>query len=136
MQNLENKKDYYDLIEHLKTTMTNPIIPQIDSSNNNVLNLTDTIESSDLSIYYKKTWTKLNNIHKILKIKEFVNNLSLNSLKKNELIILLTNLVKNKTITKKNMVEYDEEHCKILSIDNLEITKNDYNYKKNENVII
>ena len=37
---------------------------------------------------------------------------------------------------KKNMVEYDEEHCKILSIDNLEITKNDYNYKKNENVII
>ena len=104
--------------------------------NNNVLNLTDTIESSNLSIYYKKPWTKLNNIHKILKIKEFVNNLSLNSLKKNELIILLIDLVKNKTITKKNMVEYDEEHCKILSIDNLEITKNDYNYKKNENVII
>jgi hypothetical protein len=133
LQNLENKQDYYDLIEYLKINMSTTIKQQIVID---VLSLTDTIESSDLSIYYKKPWTKLNNIHKILKIKEFVNNSILNNSKKNELIILLIDLVKNKTITKKNMVEYDEEHCKILSINNLEITNNDYNYKKNENVII
>ena len=100
LQNLENRQDYYDLIEYLKINMSTTIKQQIVID---VSSLTDTIESSDLSIYYKKTWTKLNNIHKILKLKEFVNNSILNNSKKNELIILLIDLVKNKTITKKNL---------------------------------
>jgi hypothetical protein len=86
LQNLENRQDYYDLIEYLKINMSTTIKQQIVID---VSSLTDTIESSDLSIYYKKTWTKLNNIHKILKLKEFVNNSILNNSKKNELIILL-----------------------------------------------
>jgi hypothetical protein len=78
---------------------------------------------------YKKPWVKLNSIHKILKIKEFVNNLKINSEKdrtelKEELIIL----VKTKILTKKEKVKYDEINGKIISLPNLQYKNGKYYY--------
>jgi hypothetical protein len=96
----------------LNTTTNNELITEINNIINkysevnkiseNIVNNDNndnTIEESDMSIYYKKSWSKLNKIHKILKIKEFVENSILNKNKKNELIVLLIELVKNKTIS-------------------------------------
>jgi hypothetical protein len=127
--NLLDNEKVNDLLDTKKDTNSNLLDNLLDKDDTNIL--TDTVEGSDLSVYYKKSWTKLNNIHKILKIKEFINNSILDSSKKHELIMLLTDLVKTKILTKKNMVDYDEENCKILSINNLEISKTNYKYKNN-----
>ncbi len=76
---------------------------------------------------YKKPWQKLNSIHKILKIKEFVNNLKISSEKdrallKDELVLL----VKTKVLTKKEKVNYDEVNGKIISLNNLEYKDGKY----------
>lgn len=76
---------------------------------------------------YKKPWQKLNSIHKILKIKEFVNNLKIDSEKdrvilKDELVLL----VKTKVLTKKEKVKYDESNGKIISLPNLEYKDGKY----------
>ena len=91
-------------------------------------NYHDNIFSDEL--LYKKTWTKLNSIHKILKIKEFVNSLKFNvederSKLKDELI----NKIKSKILTKKNTVNYDEINGKIISIKDLEYKNGNYIYK-------
>jgi hypothetical protein len=85
--------------------------------------------TSDVNLY-KKSWSKLNIIHKTIKIKEFVNNLKINCEKnrdkiKNELISLL----KNKVLTKKDKVVYDEERGIIVSLTELEYNNGMYNYK-------
>jgi len=88
--------------------------------------------TSDVNLY-KKAWTKLNIIHKTIKIKEFVNNLKINSEKnrekiKNELIDML----KKKVLTKKEKVNYDEDRGVIVSLSELEYTNGNYNYKNME----
>ena len=88
--------------------------------------------NSDVNLY-KKAWTKLNIIHKTIKIKEFVNNLKINSEKnrdkiKNELIDLL----KKKILTKKEKVNYDEDRGIIVSLTELEYNNGMYNYKNVE----
>ena len=78
---------------------------------------------------YKKSWIKLNSIHKILKIKEFVNELKIDS--ESERIKLrdeLVQLVKNKVLTKKDKIKYDEENGKIISITNLQYKSGNYYY--------
>lgn len=78
---------------------------------------------------YKKPWVKLNSIHKILKIKEFVNNLKINSEKeRTELKEELVTLVKTKILTKKEKVKYDEVNGKIISLTNLEYKNGKYYY--------
>lgn len=77
--------------------------------------------------FYKRPWVKLNLIHKILKIKEFVNNLKINSEKdRTELKEELITLVKTKILTKKEKVEYDEVRGKIISLINLEYKNEKY----------
>lgn len=76
---------------------------------------------------YKKTWTKLSKIHKIIKIKEFINNLNIEKENiKNNLEKELTKLVKNNILTKKNMVNYDQNNSKIISIPNLSYKSGKY----------
>lgn len=80
-------------------------------------------------LLYKKPWTKLNPIHKILKIKEFVNGLKINteenrSILKDDLILL----IKNKILTKKDSVNYDEINGKIISLKKLEYKDGIYKY--------
>ncbi len=78
---------------------------------------------------YKKPWQKLNSIHKILKVKEFVNNLKMDSEKdriklKDELVCL----IKEKILTKKEKVKYDEVNGKIISLPNLQYKNGKYFY--------
>jgi hypothetical protein len=130
------ENNYYN--ELLKYTDDNELIDVINNIINNLnkVNIViqntenNTVEESDMSVYYKKPWSKLNKIHKILKIKDFIENSILNKNKKNELIILLIDLIKNKTLTRKDMVEYDEDKCKIINIPNLKIiSSTQYIYK-------
>jgi len=76
---------------------------------------------------YKKSWVKLNPIHKILKIKQFVNDLKFNSEKdREELRDKLIELVKNKILTKKEKVRYDEINGKIISLTDLQYKDGKY----------
>jgi hypothetical protein len=78
---------------------------------------------------YLKSWSKLNAIHKIIKIKEFVNNIKFeNDLAKEKLKEELVDLVKNKILTKKDKIIYDEENGKIISIKNLQYKDGKYFY--------
>ena len=80
---------------------------------------------------YKKPWTKLNAVHKILKIKEFVNNLKMNSEKDRvQLRDELIDLVKLKILTKKDKVDYDEINGKIKSLCDLQYKNDKYYYPK------
>ena len=76
---------------------------------------------------YLKLWTKLSAIHKIIKIKEYVNMLLITNAKdKDELKEKLIELVKNKTITKKDTVLYDSIKGKIISIPKLQFLNGKY----------
>ena len=78
---------------------------------------------------YKKPWVKLNSIHKILKIKEFVNGLKIESEKDRvELRDQLVDLVKMKILSKKEKVKYDEVNGKIISLTNLQYKNGKYYY--------
>ena len=80
---------------------------------------------------YKKSWQKLNPIHKILKVKEFINNLKMNSEKdKIKLKDELVELIKEKVLTKKENVNYDEINGKIISLPNLQYKDGKYFYLK------
>jgi hypothetical protein len=76
---------------------------------------------------YKKPWNKLNVIHKIIKMKEFVNNLTIDDVEmkkhlKNQLVLM----IKNKQLTKKNDVEYDHHIGRIISIPQLKYKDNTF----------
>lgn len=87
---------------------------ELKSENNN----NEVIYSEDY--VYKKPWTKLNSVHKIIKIKEFVSKLLIEDKNdKIELINRLKFLVKNKIITKKDKVNYDKLKGRIISIPDL-----------------
>ena len=76
---------------------------------------------------YLKLWTKLSAIHKIIKIKEYVNMLLIaNDKDKDELKEKLIDLVKNKIITKKDTVLYDSTKGRIISIPNLQFLNGKY----------
>lgn len=76
--------------------------------------------------YYKKTWNKLNIIHKKIKIKEFINNLSLTKQKKKVLVDRLINLLNEKKLNKKNDIEYDDNNGKIITITVLKCKNDEY----------
>ncbi len=78
---------------------------------------------------YKKPWSKLNSIHKILKIKEFVNSLKIN--KENDRAELrdeLVMLIKTKVLSKKENIKYDEVNGKIIGIPKLQYKDGKYFY--------
>lgn len=80
---------------------------------------------------YKKNWNKLSSVHKIIKIKEFVSHLLIDKKEdkdklKNELAIL----VKNKYLTKKEKVKYDEVKGKVIAIPVLSYKNGKYFIKK------
>ena len=74
---------------------------------------------------YTKPWSKLNIVHKKLKIKEFVNNLQINcDIDRMQLLDKLNELLKLKILTKKDAVNYDEINGKIISLSNLQYRNN------------
>lgn len=102
----------------------------IKKSNSSLsLNSTESPSTDQFSdeYLYLKLWTKLSAIHKIIKIKEYVNMLSIkNDKDKDELKEKLIDLVKNKIITKKDTVLYDSTKGKIISIPNLQFLNGKY----------
>lgn len=69
---------------------------------------------------YKRSWTKLSNVHKIIKLKEFIGKLLIDD--KDEKDILkkeIINLVNSKKLTKKDKVKYDSIKGRVIAIPNL-----------------
>lgn len=112
-----------------------PISPikNIESEQKNESTLSSETENhkqifSDETLY-KKPWVKLNLIHKILKIKEFVNNLKFDLEKdRQELRDKLVELVKMKILTKKEEIEYDCVNGRIITILRLQYKNNKYHF--------
>jgi hypothetical protein len=77
---------------------------------------------------YKKPWNKLNIIHKIIKMKEFVNELNIEDTEmKKHLKTQLVTMLKNKKLTKKSDVDYDAVNGKIITVHSLQCKNNTYN---------
>jgi hypothetical protein len=75
----------------------------------------ETIEKSEnIDYLYTKSWNKLNQIHKVIKIKEFINSLEIKENDKEELRENLIDMLKDKK--NKNKINYDEVKCKIINI--------------------
>jgi len=94
----------------------------VQNNNDNVSsvehNITETdIVSENIDYLYTKSWNKLNQIHKVIKIKEFINNLEINEVNKEILKDELIEMSKDKK--KKNKINYDEVKCKIINISSL-----------------
>lgn len=124
---LQLKKNKSDT-KHIEKLLNNINDTIIESETTTILN-TDTDIKSEDDYIYKKEWNKLNNIHKIIKIKEYVNNLSINSTEKDVLKNTFINFVKNKKITKKSSVIYDIINCRIINIPCLEFKNGKYTIK-------
>jgi len=84
------------------------------------------LQYSEDEYLYRKPWTKLNNIHKIIKIKDYLRGLDLDKSVKKDLEKILINLIKKKILTKKDKVNYNHKEGHIISIPNLDITKGKY----------
>lgn len=77
---------------------------------------------------YKKPWTRISEIHKIIKTKEFVSKLQIiDQNNRNFIESKLISLIKKKILTKKDKVIYDKINGKIISIPDLSFNKGKYN---------
>jgi hypothetical protein len=122
-----------DLLEHKLSKLNEESETKQSNIKKNTSNLslnnTESPTSAQFSddYLYLKPWTKLTAIHKIIKIKEFVNMLLIKDEKdKDELKEKLVDMVKNKIITKKDSVLYDSTKGKIISIPNLQFINGKY----------
>lgn len=99
-----------------------------DIKKNEIISLEKPSDDENL---YKKSWSKLNTIHKIIKIKDFVNFIKFdNESDREKLKEELVNLIKTKILTKKDKINYDEVNGKIISIKNLQYKEGTYFYNK------
>jgi hypothetical protein len=88
--------------------------------------ITEVVYSDDY--LYKKPWTRISTIHKIIKVKEFVNKLQIIDQNNKEYIeSKIISLIKSKILTKKDKVIYDKINGKIISIPDLSFNKGKYN---------
>ena len=131
-----NKMDslYYSYLEiqakKSKINLNLPIIEDIVPIET-LLNLTNESETENTKYsdeyIYRKPWNKLNNIHKIIKIKEFINNIKSDDMDmKQNLKTKLINMIKERKITKKTDINYDMVNGNILSIPILQYVNNKY----------
>jgi hypothetical protein len=91
---------------------------QTTENKQSIKNITESPQQQYNDDYlYQKPWTKLTPIHKIIKIKEFINLLLIdNEQDKQELKTKLIELIKTKVLTKKDTVTYDSVKGRIISI--------------------
>jgi hypothetical protein len=140
LQNKTNKFYYNNLLKiSKKRKLGSEIIQNIlDDINKDISSISETeiltksktkkevVYSNDY--LYKKPWTRISEIHKIIKIKEFVSKLQIIDQKNKEFIeSKLISLVKSKKLTKKDKVIYDKINGKIISIPDLSFNKGNYN---------
>jgi hypothetical protein len=111
------------------STDTKPtLIIKNNMSSQSLTTLSETSPSYSDDYLYQKPWTKLTQIHKVIKIKEFVNTkLNIEDEKeKQELRDKLVDKVKNKELTKKESVNYDSIKGIVISIPKLEYKNGKY----------
>jgi hypothetical protein len=107
----------------------------ISEISSNITNVTDTIsekKQSDINTklsetdetYFYKPWNKMTTVHKIIKMKQYVNDMDISSNQKHHLIDFLKVSINKKKIIKNDQVIYDISRAKIVSIPKLEIKKN------------
>ena len=89
----------------------------------NDLNSETDILSENTDYLFSKPWNKLNQIHKVIKIKEYLNNLECQSKEKDLLKEQLIDFVKTK---RKVKFTYDETKGKIISISALSFANGKY----------
>jgi len=76
--------------------------------------------------HFKKPWIRLQYVHKIYKLKEFVSKLLINEEEQEKLIIDLIKLLDNKFFMKKDRVKYDKIKGIIISIPDLKYIDGKY----------
>ncbi len=99
---------------HNNINIINTIVDKKTEVNSEVKTDINTTYSSDENLY-KKPWAKLNIVHKIIKIKEYVNNLNISDVDKHIMKEKIINMVKTKTLKKDN-INYDSNNGSIILI--------------------
>jgi len=99
---------------HNNINIINTIVDKKTEVNSEVKTDINTTYSSDENLY-KKPWAKLNIVHKIIKIKEYVNNLNISDVDKHIMKEKIINMVKTKTL-KKDSINYDSNNGSIILI--------------------
>jgi len=97
---------YYNNIK--KHTTDTKLKKKINKINSNITEtLTEDTATSatntQVESYYSKSWNKLLNVHKSIKLKEYIYNLNISSCKKKELLKQLKKQLKNKTLNIESM---------------------------------
>ena len=111
---------------NLNISEINKKLSESNSVQTEVLTDTDNEVIYSDDFIFKKKWNKLNNIHKKIKIKQFINKLKIEDSNKKELIDALISLINKKYLTKQNSVNYDSLNGRIISIPNLKCTNDKY----------
>ena len=122
---IQAKKNKIDINIPIKKHMSNneDTIDSESSQNSTIIN---DIKYSE-EYMYRKPWNKLNAIHKIIKIKEFISNLQFDDNEmKNNIKDKLVLMIKDKKLTKKTDINYDSINGIILSIPVLQYNNNKY----------
>ena len=96
-----------------KFNIKNKINTNICSDNNEATVTETDILTENTDYLFLKPWNKLNQVHKIIKIKEFVNNLDTNKTDKETIKDAIIDIIKNK---KKITIMYDDTKGKVISI--------------------
>jgi hypothetical protein len=90
---------------------------------NDVVTETDLL-SENIDYLFLKPWNKINKIHKIIKLKEFVKSLDCSEKDKEN---LKEELIENIKTNNKFKITYDEKKGRIISIPNLSFSNGKYN---------
>ena len=129
----QNKTDYYNnLINYSK--LNDLDFTTYSEKLNELEELPKEIKTKEINkkieltddFHFKKPWIRLQYIHKISKLKEFVSKLLINEEEQEKLIIKLINLLDNKYFMKKDRVKYDKIKGIIVSIPDLKYIDGKY----------
>mgnify|MGYP006138871799 CR=1 FL=1 len=127
--NIKNNTSNKEIISKVNCSISNITL--------NILNVTDSIDEKKMSEiddklsetdegYFYKPWNKMSAVHKIIKIKQFVNNMNIENNQKSKLITYLKTALKKKIISKNDQVIYNISKAKIVSIPKLELKNNSF----------
>ena len=120
-------KDLQKIIKILKersietNNMKSPNKIGEEQTSNKKTNLFDNIDQ----YMFNKAWNRLPEVHKLIKIKEYVNKslIIYENEKKDKLIKQMFAAVKQKKLTRKGSVNYDSINCRIISVPSLKYNK-------------
>ena len=125
MEKLQQTMDilYHEYIEIQAKKNNISITLPIHSNLSEIPNDEMTVDNTETEIkysdeyVYKKPWNKLNSIHKIIKVKEFIDSLNTNDIDmKKKLKKQLVDMIKDKKLNKKTDVNYDINNGNIVAI--------------------